>query len=559
MFKMYNTDLITNITEEVTEYKRGNWINMIAPSDDEIKTVCENINIQEDFIRYALDPEERARIDYEEDDGTTLILADVPIIEKDEDQKEYSTIPVGFIIVRDEYFITVSLMENQVIRRMNPMKNKSVATYKKSRLVLQCLYVNSEIYLNLLKKINRENGSKEVPIYNNTEVISAIGYLEKISGELNRPIAIYIGVGSQEGSHDGYNITASYITSIASKPGIIIVAGTGNSGNYEGHVTGFIKDPNSVYTAELQISRGLKVFNLNIWVQKPNRMSMSIIAPSGESSGEFNPGIYYIERRKFYLTNTTIMVQCSDPENLTGHQLYVISVNDIVPGIWKINMKGIFVTNGRVDMWLSGKGITPEGTKFLNSNSDNTLTIPSTAENVITVAYYDSNTGAVMGESGRGFNTNQLINPDIATMGTNILTTSLDRKSVSVVNGSSAATAIVTGACALLLQWGIVDKNDLTLYSTKMRSLLIYSAERKTNEEYPNEYWGYGKLDLYNIFNIIGGNYRGSDEENSIYRTEKTDAETNNEFHEGELFFRNPDSFLDIRYIKYRWGLLNNG
>ncbi len=156
MFKMYNTDLITNITEEVTEYKRGNWINMIAPSDDEIKTVCENIKIQEDFIRYALDPEERARIDYEEDDGTTLILADVPIIEKDEDQKEYSTIPVGFIIVRDEYFITVSLMENQVIRRMNPMKNKSVATYKKSRLVLQCLYVNSEIYLNLLKKINRE-------------------------------------------------------------------------------------------------------------------------------------------------------------------------------------------------------------------------------------------------------------------------------------------------------------------------------------------------------------------------------------------------------------------
>lgn len=156
MFRMYNTDLITNKTEEVTEYKRGNWINMIAPSKDEIKTVCENLKIQEDFIHYALDPEERARIDYEEDDGTTLILADVPIIERDEDQKEYSTIPVGFIIVRDEYFITVSLAENEVIRRMNPMINKSVATYKKSRLVLQCLYVNSEIYLNLLKTINRE-------------------------------------------------------------------------------------------------------------------------------------------------------------------------------------------------------------------------------------------------------------------------------------------------------------------------------------------------------------------------------------------------------------------
>ena len=156
MFRMYNTDLVTNVTEEVTEYKRGNWINMIAPSDEEIQTVCENLKIQEDFIRYALDSEERARIDYEEDDGTTLILADVPVIESDEDQKEYSTIPVGFIIVRDEYFITVSLMENEVIRRMNPIINKSVATYKKSRLVLQCLYVNAEIYLDLLKTINRE-------------------------------------------------------------------------------------------------------------------------------------------------------------------------------------------------------------------------------------------------------------------------------------------------------------------------------------------------------------------------------------------------------------------
>ena len=50
-----------------------------------------------------------------------------------------------------------------------------------------------------LKKINRENGLKEIPIYNNTEVISAIEYLAKISDELNRPIVLYIGVGSQEG------------------------------------------------------------------------------------------------------------------------------------------------------------------------------------------------------------------------------------------------------------------------------------------------------------------------------------------------------------------------
>ena len=83
MVKMYNTSVLTNITDEVNEYRKGNWINMVSPSEDEIKEVCENLNIQEDFIRYALDFEEKARIDMEEDDDTTLFIIDVPIIEKE--------------------------------------------------------------------------------------------------------------------------------------------------------------------------------------------------------------------------------------------------------------------------------------------------------------------------------------------------------------------------------------------------------------------------------------------------------------------------------------------
>src|SRR5699024_5189352 len=133
-------------------------------------------------------------------------------------------------------------------------------------------------------------------------------------------------------------------------------------------------------------------------------------------------------------------------------------------------------------------------------------------------------------------------------------------------------------------QWGIVDENDLTLYSTKMRSLLIYSAERMSNEEYPDEYWGYGKLDLYNVFNIIGGNYRKVEHKKQLYRNEEADIKatnnenelypmfltkrqtkehymkvTYNEFYLGKLFFRAPDDFSDIKYIKCRWRLLNNG
>lgn len=154
MLKMYNTDIKTNKTKETDEFIKGNWINMVAPTEEEIKKVCKNVNIEEDFIRYALDYEEKARIDYEEDDNTILFIIDVPVIEVESGNKVYSTMPIGIIFVRDDYFITVSLTDNYIIQELE--KKKNVVTYKKSRLLLQIFYSNSERFLSLLKRLNKE-------------------------------------------------------------------------------------------------------------------------------------------------------------------------------------------------------------------------------------------------------------------------------------------------------------------------------------------------------------------------------------------------------------------
>ena len=115
MLKIYNTNLENNKLEEIKEFKKGSWISLVNPSEIEIKKVCENLNIQEDFIRDALDFEEKARIDEEEDDGTILFVVDVPIIEKNEENEVYTTMPLGMIVVRDDFFITVSLRKNKII------------------------------------------------------------------------------------------------------------------------------------------------------------------------------------------------------------------------------------------------------------------------------------------------------------------------------------------------------------------------------------------------------------------------------------------------------------
>ena len=101
-----------------------------------------------------MDYEEKARIDYEEDDNTILFIIDVPVIEVESGNKVYSTMPIGIIFVRDDYFITVSLTDNYIIQELE--KKKNVVTYKKSRLLLQIFYSNSERFLSLLKRLNKE-------------------------------------------------------------------------------------------------------------------------------------------------------------------------------------------------------------------------------------------------------------------------------------------------------------------------------------------------------------------------------------------------------------------
>ena len=181
LLKIYHTDIETNEFQEIKEFKKGAWINLVNPSETEIKKVCENINIQEDFIRDALDYEEKARIDQEEDDNTTLFVVDVPIIEKGEENDIYTTMPLGMIVVQDDYFITVSLRKNKIIENFEKRKIKNFQTYKKTRFIFQILYLNSSYYLSYLKQINKETEIAEYILKNsmkNKELLKLLS-LEK--------------------------------------------------------------------------------------------------------------------------------------------------------------------------------------------------------------------------------------------------------------------------------------------------------------------------------------------------------------------------------------------
>ncbi len=166
MIKIYNTDLSSNKLVESKELKKGAWISLVNPSQEEVQKICTEVNIQEQFIHDALDYEERARIDHEEDDNTTLFIIDVPIIEKVDDSDVYSTMPLGIIFVRDDFFITVSLKKNKIIQDFEKGKIKNLFTYKKTRFLFQILFLNASYYLHLLKRINKETEIAEYVLKN---------------------------------------------------------------------------------------------------------------------------------------------------------------------------------------------------------------------------------------------------------------------------------------------------------------------------------------------------------------------------------------------------------
>lgn len=181
MIKIYNTKIETDEFEEIKEFKKGSWINLVNPSENDIKKVCENLKIEEEFIRASLDYEEKARIDYDEEEDTTLFVVDVPIVEKEYENYIYTTMPLGMIVVRDDYFITVSLKKNKVIEDFENRKIKNFQTYKKSRFIFQILYLNASYMLNYLKKINKETEIAEYILKNsmkNKELLKMLS-LEK--------------------------------------------------------------------------------------------------------------------------------------------------------------------------------------------------------------------------------------------------------------------------------------------------------------------------------------------------------------------------------------------
>ena len=336
-----------------------------------------------------------------------------------------------------------------------------------------------------------------------TEIMRGVTYALRKARQLNMPLVINLSFGNSYGSHDGSSLLERFLDNASEIGRTVICVGSGNEGAARGHFAGNITRDGRV---ELAVGNYERNLNIQLWKNYSDVFRIRLQAPGGEEaelSTNIQGGKYTLE-----LEQTRILVYLGEPlPYAVAQEIYL----DMIPaegsyinaGIWTIRLEPVVTVTGQYYLYLpAGSGIG-ESTGFYRATPQVTLTIPSTAAKVITVGAYDQVYDTYADFSGRGYADSTrtigvaaagLTKPDLVAPGVNIQAPDV-YGSFTPVTGTSFATPIVSGAAALLMEWGIVRGNDPFLYGEKVKAYFRKGARPLRGEtEYPNDRVGYGKL-----------------------------------------------------------------
>ena len=140
---------------DIEDMEKGCWIDIVSPSTEEIDEIANATQISRDFLTAALDREEKARTEIDEEQ--LLVVIDIPFFRSN---KDYDTMPLGIIVTKD-FIVTVCLESNAVTSGFNARTYKMFSTYKKTRFLFQILYKSATLYLKYIRNIIRRTDDLE--------------------------------------------------------------------------------------------------------------------------------------------------------------------------------------------------------------------------------------------------------------------------------------------------------------------------------------------------------------------------------------------------------------
>lgn len=286
----------------------------------------------------------------------------------------------------------------------------------------------------------------------------------------------------------------TYLSNVSDAGRTVICVGTGNNGNDSVHTAGILETGTQA-EIPFSVSPREPVLNVQLWKSYADEIEISLVTPSGERIGPLSE---QIGTQRYQAGETELLIYYGKPGPFqVTQEIYF----DFIPrgayitgGVWKIQLRGRRIKDGSYQLWLPGGRVLNPATGFYYPKAEETLTIPSTAAKVITVGAYDSRLNAPADFSGRGGGSLFYPKPDLAAPGVEI-TAPVPGGGYGTVTGTSFAAPFVTGSAALLMEWGIVRRNDPFLWGEKVKAYLRRGAQPLPGfDKYPDNQVGYGTL-----------------------------------------------------------------
>jgi len=344
-------------------------------------------------------------------------------------------------------------------------------------------------------KLKKYNGN-----YTNAALYVATEYAIKRALELNMPIVFNTSYGSNESVAI---TTLSLRNTLFFERGICMVSGVGNEGNTQTHTSGVIEFNGSEGYIELELSEDDPNVQIQVWMDRPDRVNCEVISPTGESSKLLQVSSYALVTGLYDFEQTEYLLETNYPTTFSGQQQININLTNAKKGIWKIKLIGIDINSGIYNAYLSNRVFLKPGTRFRESNPEKTINYPATYEDIISVGAYDTINDSIWPTSSRGPTIDYIQVPDIVAPGVNIVAPYPGEK-YARISGTAPAAAYVSGSLALFLQYVLVEKRyPEKAFTQAMITYLKAGAVRSNNISYPNSALGYGLLNIRNVFDQL--------------------------------------------------------
>jgi subtilisin family serine protease len=337
----------------------------------------------------------------------------------------------------------------------------------------------------------------EVPGFSrSTDIMRGVKFCIDTAQHLGMPISINISYGTNDGAHDGSSLFEGFLDSESLRWKTVISVAAGNEANTGHHFFGRVQKGQTEYV-DISVGDNYMQLFITLWKNFADTFTIELFAPNGQSTGVINQlqPVTHVT-----VSGVRMVILFGQPTPFTFNQEIYISMvgvsGPIINEIWRLAVTGVDIVDGSFNIWLPLTPVPTRSTRFLLPDVENTVTLPATADRVITVGGYNSllNTSTAFSGRGNPYGTFGQ-KPDLVAPAVDILSAKVGGGYDSFT-GTSMAAPFVTGSAALMMEWGIVRGNDPFLFGQRVKAFLCRNALRSFAVEYPNSTWGYGTLSL---------------------------------------------------------------